>query len=236
MPDLLDEVLLRHQMRRLSAIERLGLWTQTDLARAEMSGEFQRILRQEVAPSEATSPAPLPTMGQVAGQTGVANVQLTPPERGVLAAALELIETEHRGQARPVSYAQRLVMMDTLRRLFGRTPDEALDLAVQAQHGAGAVPFPILLDALDPGQRQLLLSQLVHLATVDGAVSDAELGALQRFGEALQIPPTVAATLLGIDAVRSPEGDSSLVCRGCSFELPIGACFCPGCGSAVAAA
>lgn len=222
-------------MRRLSAIERLSLWTQTDLARAEMSGEFQKILGQPAVPIASVASAPSATAQPVPVPPSAANVLLTPLERATVAAALQLIDVGQPGQAPLPTYPQRLVILDTLRRLFGRTPDEALDQAVQtARHIAG--DSFTALGALDPGQRQLLLSQLVHLATVDGPVSDAELGSLKRFAQDLQIPERVAATLLGVDAARSPDGDSALVCRSCSFELPVGACFCPGCGSSIAAA
>jgi hypothetical protein len=237
LPHPLDEVLLRNQLRRLSAVEHLQLWTPTLFARAEMSGEFQDLLRREVMAMDTAAPIAPPIAADSPTPAAAAPhaVILTPEELATVALSLELVAASHPEGRHAPNYAQRLVIMDTLRRIFGRTLEDGLDQAIQVGGSVGAPSFDLLRAALDSGQRQTLLSQLMHLATVDGAASDAELRALRRASDQLQIAPSVMSAITGIPSTEDQQVESTIVCKACSFGLPGGACFCPGCGAAVAA-
>jgi superfamily II DNA or RNA helicase len=236
LPHPLDEILLRNQMRRLSAIEQLKLWTPSDFARAEMSGAFQRILHEEAVP---LAPAHQPS-DQSERDRGIRDangivVSLSPVECAALSVALTMVAASRVGESRALTYAQRLVIMDTLRRLFGRTQEDALDRAIQAEKLTAENLFGRLRGALDSGQCQTLLTQMVHLATVDGVMSPPEQALLRRIADELQIPPAVMSAISGIEVPSDArEIESGVTCRSCSFDLPRGACFCPACGAAVA--
>jgi uncharacterized tellurite resistance protein B-like protein len=240
LPHPMDEVLLRHQLRRLRAIEELKLWTPSELAKAEMSGAFQAILKEEVraAATETAAATPVaasPHTASAAGQPHASTEPLSRAEEAVLAVAWALVKVSQALNQSSLTYAQRLVVMDTLRRLFGRSPDDGLERLVQAARPTGEPPFGTLRGDLTDGQRQTLLSQMVHLAMVDDAISDAEQEVLRQIATELRIPSAVANAIAGREIVStSAAAESGVVCRSCSFDLPRGACFCPSCGTAVA--
>lgn len=221
LPSDVDEPLLAQRLRALRAIETLSLWTESAFASAQMSGAFLEQMRREAQPVAAPSHA--------AEVQSAPALQFGPAEAAVVDAALAMTATD-----RKLTPAETSVVMETLRRMFGRAPSEELAAALD-RRSTKAVPFDQLDANLDPAQRQLLLLQLAELAAADGVVTDGERQALDDLASRISIPPGVVEAVLGghlaRSDVRTTQAVASRSCPSCSFATPDGSRFCPSCGT-----
>jgi len=226
LPTVLDEALLKQRMRILRAVEALKLWTESGFARAQTDGAFFAALQREAMGTTAAtsaSPASSPTE----------SIVLNPSELAVTDALLAIAAADGH-----IADAERAVIVESLRRLFGRAPTPALEATVRGRSAPSQVPFERLDQALNTGQWQLLLLQMAEVAAADGTVTNGEREMLDSVAGRLRLPAAFVDAVLGSHLARAdvqnssaPPAPPTMTCRSCAFETPPEAAFCPSCGA-----
>ena len=126
LPPSFDENLLAHRLRALRAVEALSLWTEAAFATAQMNGAFLDLMRKE---AQATAALVHPVSEAAIG------FQLHPAEAAVVDTALAMSAPD-----RKLLPAEVTVVVETLRRMFGRAPGDEL-VALLESRSSTAVPF-----------------------------------------------------------------------------------------------
>jgi tellurite resistance protein len=222
LPSAADEVLLKQRLRTLRAVESMRLWTESAFAAAQISGVFLASLQEEAKGSVATS------------IRGAGQASQNSAEDLVLDTVLAIAAIDGSVGDREVS-----VIVETLRRMFGRAPVPALEAAVRARPALSAIPFDRLEETLSPHQRQLLLLQMAEVAAADGVVTQGESEVLNAFAARLHLPPAFVDAVLGGHLARADVAAAATpapvplvsTCPACAFDTPSGASFCPSCGA-----
>ena len=223
LPPAFDEPLLRLHLRMLRAIEQLSVWTESDFAMAQMSGAYQRAIQ-----GEAHAAPPSANTAEAAVASVVQPSTLSPCEGAVVDIGLALAAVD--GRVHPSAV---IVVVESLRRMFGRAPTDELRSAVDLRRASGSDPVPLLRGEFPMRLRQLLIFQLAEVAGADGIVTPAERDHLIRTARELGVADGFVEAVLGdvSNAVPSAVAAApSPTCSSCAFDLPTAALFCPSCG------
>lgn len=217
--DDLDEQWLREQLRTIRAIEQLGLWRELDFTRAEANGELGEARQREAtAPSRVSSEeAARPDVG----------LRFDLVEQAVIDVSLTFARVD--GQ---IHEAEVAIIVESLRRMFGRLPSDEVRDAVRRCQVADVIDLVRLRGLLAPMYRQRLVLQLAELAGADGVISLRERNLLHGLARDLDVPDGFVASVLGAAASASDSSTAAGggACSSCAFALPPGAAFCPSCG------
>jgi len=216
----LDATLTSEAIRELRAIESMSLWTEASYANARMTQGFLAYLEKEALGQDARAASPRALYSFSAG------------EAATLAAAFGLLSVEGAGEA--LAYEERFILVNTFRELFGTRPSAELESALVNAPipTSGGMSLDNLRPLLNQEQRQRFLRLMAELATAKDSISPARHRTLVDFARQLEIPVHITSAILDFqDPNLSPI--SGVSCRHCSFDLPSGASFCPGCGESV---
>lgn len=226
LPLTIDEPLLKQRLRTLRAIEHLRLWTESAFAQALTDGAFLASLQQEAAGTASPIPAT---------DRSTTPVAFEPAEEAALDGICAVAWADG-----GFSQAETSVVLETLRRMFGRAATPALEEAIRARPAPSYIPFDRLERSLTPAQQQLLLLQMAEVAAVDGTISVGERTMLDAVATRLQVPVAFVDAVLGGHLARADVKRSGFsfnaagsTCPCCAFDLPADAAFCPSCGAAV---
>jgi uncharacterized tellurite resistance protein B-like protein len=227
LPSELTESLLRQQLRMLQAIEQLRLRSESEFAEAQMRGDFLALMQRE---AQGAGQAPAPTSARVV-DLGAASAA----EQAALDAALAVAGAD--GKVVDVEVA---AILETLRRMFGRSPTSEVEAAVRARAVPADVPIERVEAALTPAQRQLLLWQMTEVAAADAIVTPEERAMLHRFAERLQVPAAYVESLVGahlaradVQATTPSRSETPTTCSNCGSSTPSVGTFCTSCGARV---
>jgi superfamily II DNA or RNA helicase len=220
LPPVLDEALLKQRMRMLRAIEALKLWTESAFALAQTDGAFLAALQ-----IEATGTAAGPT---ASAPSAAASIPFEPGEEAALDSVLAVAAVDGH-----LAAAEIAVVVETLRRMFGRAATPELEATIKARSAPSTVPLERLEQTLTAAQLQLLLLQMAEVAAADGIVTAGERTMLDSVAARLRIPDAFLGGHLARADVKStaaPTPAPAGACPGCAFDTPSGAAFCPSCG------